>query len=160
MHAQISELARRLANLLIEQELMIATVESCTGGLIGETLTRIPGSSAWYERGFITYSNDAKRELVQVCSDTLRDCGAVSREVAREMAVGGVQSSCADLAVAVTGVAGPDGGTAEKPVGTVWVAWSDRRGRVVAKAFEFAGDRQQIREATVQAALAGAIDFL
>ncbi len=160
MHDLITELAQRLGRLLSRRKLMIATVESCTGGMIGEVLTRIPGSSAWFERGFITYSNDAKQELVGVRSDTLRRHGAVSGEVAREMASGGVRSSHADLAVSVTGIAGPEGGSDEKPVGTVWIAWSDRSGRVVDESFQFVGGRQRIREATAERALAGAIEFV
>ena len=138
----------------------MATVESCTGGMISESITRVPGSSVWFERGFITYSNDAKQELVGVSSESLRDHGAVSSAVAREMAAGGIQSSRADLAVSVTGVAGPDGGSEEKPVGTVWIAWADRNGKVIDQGYLFSGDRQQVRLASAQSAFAGAIEFL
>jgi len=156
----IDQLVEQLSELLIKRDWMMATVESCTGGMISESITRVPGSSVWFERGFITYSNDAKQELVGVSSESLRDHGAVSSAVAREMAAGGIQSSRADLAVSVTGVAGPDGGSEEKPVGTVWIAWADRNGKVIDQGYLFSGDRQQVRLASAQSAFAGAIEFL
>ena len=160
MNDTIDHLVQQLSELLIERGWMIATVESCTGGMISESITRVPGSSDWFERGFVTYSNDAKQELVGVNSETLRDHGAVSSAVAREMAAGGIQSSRADLAVSVTGVAGPDGGSEEKPVGTVWIAWADRNGKVIDQGYLFSGDRQQVRMVSAQSAFAGAIKFL
>ena len=160
MNDSIDHLVQQLSELLIERGWMIATVESCTGGMISESITRMPGSSDWFERGFVTYSNDAKQELVGVSSGSLRDHGAVSAAVAREMAAGGIRSSRADLAVSVTGVAGPDGGSEEKPVGTVWIAWADRNGKVIDQGYLFSGDRQQVREASAQSAFAGAIKFL
>ncbi|MYD77832.1 MAG: CinA family protein [Gammaproteobacteria bacterium] len=160
MNDTIDQLVQQLSELLIKRGWMIAAVESCTGGMISESITRVPGSSVWFERGFVTYSNDAKQELVGVNSASIRDHGAVSSVVAREMAIGGVQSSRADLAVSVTGVAGPDGGTKEKPVGTVWIAWADRNGKVVDQEYLFSGDRQQVRVASAQSAFAGAIKFL
>ncbi len=160
MNDTIDHLVQQLSELLIERGWMIATVESCTGGMISESITRMPGSSDWFERGFVTYSNDAKQELVGVSSESLRDHGAVSSTVAREMAAGGIQSSRADLAVSVTGVAGPDGGSEEKPVGTVWIAWADRNGIVIDQGYLFSGDRQQVRLASAQSAFAGAIKFL
>ena len=160
MNDTIDQLVEQLSELLIKRDWMMATVESCTGGMISESITRVPGSSVWFERGFITYSNDAKQELVGVSSESLRDHGAVSSAVAREMAAGGIQSSRADLAVSVTGVAGPDGGSEEKPVGTVWIAWADRNGKVIDQGYLFSGDRQQVRLASAQSAFAGAIEFL
>ncbi len=160
MYTTIDQLAPRLGDLLIQRGWMIATVESCTGGLIAGSITQISGSSVWFERGFVTYSNEAKQDLVGVSAQTLDSHGAVSAEVAREMAAGGIQSSRADMAVSVTGVAGPDGGSVEKPVGTVCIAWADRSGRVNDQRYLFPGDRQQVREASVQCALAGAIEFL
>ena len=160
MNDTIDQLVQQLSELLSERDWKIATVESCTGGMISESITRKPGSSDWFERGFVTYSNDAKQELVGVSSESLRDHGAVSSAVAREMAMGGIQSSRADLAVSVTGVAGPDGGTEEKPVGTVWIAWADRNGKVIDQEYLFSGDRQQVRLASAQSAFAGAIKFL
>ncbi len=160
MNDTINHLVQQLSELLIERGWMIATVESCTGGMIAESITRMPGSSDWFERGFVTYSNDAKQELVGVSSESLHDHGAVSSAVAREMAVGGIQSSRADLAVSVTGVAGPDGGSEEKPVGTVWIAWADRNGKVIDQEYLFSGDRQQVRLTSAQSAFAGAIKIL
>ena len=160
MNTDIDRLAIVVGDILLEKRLMLATVESCTGGWIAQTVTNIPGSSAWFERGFVTYSNEAKQELVGVQAETLTKHGAVSREVAVEMALGGVQRSRADVAVSVTGIAGPDGGTPEKPVGTVWIAWADRYGRSEAKCYGLQGDRRAVREASVEHALCGLTDFL
>lgn len=160
MNERIDRLAQQLGDLLFERKLKIATVESCTGGFISEAITRIPGSSSWFDRGFVTYTNVAKQDLVGVSSDTLNTHGAVSRAVAREMASGGIRSSRADLAVSVTGIAGPDGGSKEKPVGSVWIAWADRDGNITDRGFHFEGDRQKVREASVESALSGAIELL
>ncbi len=160
MNTDIDRLAIVVGDILLEKRLMLATVESCTGGWIAQTVTNIPGSSAWFERGFVTYSNEAKQELVGVQAETLTKHGAVSREVAVEMALGGVQRSRADVAVSVTGIAGPDGGTPEKPVGTVWIAWADRHGRSEAICYGLQGDRRAVREASVEHALCGLTDFL
>lgn len=160
MNKRIDRLSLQLGKLLSERGLMIATVESCTGGFISEAITRIPGSSSWFDRGFVTYTDVAKQELVGVSGDTLSADGAVSRAAAEEMASGGVQFSQADLAISVTGVAGPDGGSEEKPVGTVWIAWADRDGNVVNRRYRFDGDRQAVREAAVENALAGAVEFV
>ena len=160
MSGSIDQLACELGEVLLERQLMIATVESCTGGFIAEAITRVAGSSQWFERGLVTYSNAAKRELVGVNEKTLRTHGAVSSKVAQEMAIGGVRSSSADLAISVTGIAGPDGGSKQKPVGTVYVAWAERSGRVIDRRFLFAGDRHAIRQHTVNSALVGAIRFL
>ncbi len=160
MQNRLDELARELGSLLLERNSAVVTVESCTGGFIAEVLTRIPGSSAWFERGFVTYSNSAKQDLVGVREDSLLRNGAVSRVVAREMAIGGIQASCADIAVSVTGIAGPDGGTDDKPVGTVWIAWAHRTGQVAEQKFLFPGDRQQVRAASVESALLEAIEFI
>ena len=160
MNTDIDRLAIVVGDILLEKRLMLATVESCTGGWIAQTVTNIPGSSAWFERGFVTYSNEAKQELVGVQAETLTKHGAVSREVAVEMALGGVQRSRADVAVSVTGIAGPDGGTPEKPVGTVWIAWADRHGSSEAICYGLQGDRRAVREASVEHALCGLTDFL
>ena len=160
MNTDIDRLAIVVGDILLEKRLMLATVESCTGGWIAQTVTNIPGSSAWFERGFVTYSNEAKMELVGVQAETLTKHGAVSREVAVEMVLGGVQRSRADVAVSVTGIAGPDGGTPEKPVGTVWIAWADRHGSSEAICYGLQGDRRAVREASVEHALCGLTDFL
>lgn len=134
--------------------LKIATAESCTGGLVAALLTEIPGSSAVVERGFVVYSNEAKQELLGVPADMLTRHGAVSEPVARAMAEGALKASRADLAVSVTGVAGPDGGTAAKPVGLVWFAFA-RRGAATAAGEERFGDigRANVRFASVRVAL-------
>ena len=130
----------------------VATAESCTGGLIAACLTEVPGSSDVFERGFVTYSNVAKQELLKVPADLLQKHGAVSPHVARAMAVGALQHSRADLAVSVTGIAGPEGGTSTKPVGLVYLAACRRGGEPTVERHNFAGDRQAVRRATVEAA--------
>ncbi len=131
----------------------IATVESCTGGLIAALLTEIAGSSDVVERGFVTYANSAKQEMVGVSDELLEAHGAVSEQVARAMAEGGLQRSMAHAAVAVTGVAGPGGGSPEKPVGLVWFACANRDGETIAESKQFDGDRTAVRLQTVAHAL-------
>jgi nicotinamide-nucleotide amidase len=154
-----------LASLLQARGQSLATAESCTGGLIAASCTELAGSSAWFERGFVTYSNAAKTELLGVPAELIERHGAVSEEVARAMAAGALAHSRADIAVAVTGIAGPTGGSDAKPVGTVWLAWAERgqsdapgaQGTVAVHAEKawFPGDRQAVRGATVARALAG-----
>jgi nicotinamide-nucleotide amidase len=147
--------ARALIALCTERRLKIATAESCTGGLIAGLLTEIPGSSAVVDRGFVTYSNEAKTEMLGVPEDTLKRFGAVSADVARAMAEGALARSPAHLVVAVTGIAGPDGGTAEKPVGLVHMAAGRRGGTITTAMHTFSGfDRAGVRHATVREALA------
>ena len=134
---------------------MAATAESCTGGWIGKVLTDVAGSSAWFERGFVTYSDEAKVAMLGVQPGTLKAQGAVSEAVAREMAAGAADWSQAQVTVAVTGIAGPDGGSIEKPVGTVWIAWRWADGRVESRLYRFSGDRESVRRHTVLAALEG-----
>ncbi len=133
---------------------MLATAESCTGGLIAAGCTDLAGSSAWFERGFVTYSNAAKTELLGVDAALIATHGAVSEPVARAMAEGAVARSAARVAVAVTGIAGPTGGSPEKPVGTVWFGWCVD-GRTVTARERFDGDRAAVRAATVARALQG-----
>ncbi|MBV9786056.1 MAG: nicotinamide-nucleotide amidohydrolase family protein [Acidisphaera sp.] len=135
------------------RRLLLATAESCTGGLIAATLTAIAGSSDVVERGFVTYSNAAKTELLGVPAGLIAEVGAVSEAVARRMAEGAVQHSPADLAIAVTGVAGPGGATPDKPVGLVWFGLARRDGPVRAESRVFPGDRTEVRRATVAHAL-------
>jgi len=150
----ITDLAERLGQKLLAEQAAVSTAESCTGGGIAEAITRIAGSSAWFEVGFVTYSNRQKTRVLQVTeSDLLRD-GAVSQSVVESMVRGAQQLSGAEYAVAVSGVAGPGGGSAEKPVGTVWLAWA-QGAQVQSGCWCFAGDRQAVRQQTVQAALAG-----
>jgi len=152
--AKISELARKLGERLVQHKLMCVTAESCTGGLVAGAITDIAGSSGWFERGFVTYSNEAKMELLGVPEATLAQHGAVSEATARAMAEGAVAHSHADVAVAITGVAGPGGGTPDKPVGMVCFAWS--RGVVTTAITRyFPGDREAVRRAAVAAALEG-----
>lgn len=133
---------------------MLATAESCTGGLIAATCTDLPGSSAWFERGFVSYSNASKTELLGVDPALIEHFGAVSEEVVRAMAQGALAHSSGHIAVAVTGVAGPSGGTSAKPVGTVWFGWAAPAG-VTTEVKHFAGDRAAVRAATVEHALQG-----
>lgn len=151
-----------LAGLLLARGQSLATAESCTGGLIAASCTELAGSSAWFERGFVTYSNAAKTELLGVPAELIDRHGAVSEEVAKAMAAGALARSRADIAVAVTGVAGPTGGSEAKPVGTVWLAWAQRGHHgthdtvaVHAEKVWFPGDRRAVRGATVAHALAG-----
>lgn len=145
-------LTLQVADLLNKKKLQLATAESCTGGLIAAACTDLAGSSVWFERGFVSYSNAAKTELLGVPADLIESHGAVSEPVARAMVEGALRHSRAQVAVAVTGVAGPGGGSPDKPVGTVWFGWATPGGVVTDKRC-FDGDRQQVREATVQHAL-------
>lgn len=156
----LSELAQQTALVLIKNDMHLTTAESCTGGGISYWLTSIPGSSAWFERGFVTYTNTAKMEMLAVNNDTLKQFGAVSRETALEMVAGALSHSHATVAMSVTGIAGPDGGSIEKPVGTVWIAWQIKGQAGVAKCFHFTGDRQAIRDQTIAYALMGMIEMV
>ena len=148
-------LAEQLGEAARSRHHTLVTAESCTGGWIAKTLTDIAGSSAWFECGLAAYSYEAKQALLGVRPETLEHHGAVSRETAIEMVSGALVHSGASLAVAVTGIAGPGGGTDEKPVGTVWIAWKRRGGYPQAQLFQFAGDRELVRRQTVAAALRG-----
>ncbi|TXH86662.1 MAG: CinA family protein [Rhodoferax sp.] len=149
----------QLADLLLNKGWNLATAESCTGGLIAAHCTDLAGSSQWFERGFVTYSNAAKTDLLGVDAALIDQHGAVSEPVARAMAQGALQHSKAQVAVAVTGIAGPTGGSADKPVGTVWLAWASPEG-VSAELQHFAGDRAAVRNATVVHALQGLVQRL
>ncbi len=148
-HQQAIALGQRLK----DKGLFLATAESCTGGWIAQAVTSVAGSSHWFERGFVTYSNAAKREMLGVPGDLLERFGAVSEAVVRAMASGAIQHSQAQASIATSGVAGPDGGTADKPVGTVWFAWGLADGRVVTQCELFDGDRRAVREQSVVFAL-------
>ena len=155
----MEDLANTLGARLKRANEMLATAESCTGGWAAQVVTSVAGSSAWFERGFVTYSNEAKQELLGVRAETLRAHGAVSEETAREMARGALERSQGTIAVSITGVAGPAGGTAEKPVGTVCFAWA-RGGEVRSETRRFAGDRESIRRQSVILALEGVMRAL
>lgn len=152
-------LVASVADRLLAKRWMMATAESCTGGLIAGACTDMAGSSAWFERGLVTYSNEAKTELLGVDAALIEAQGAVSEPVARAMAEGAVARSHAQVSVSVTGVAGPTGGSVEKPVGTVWFGWSVG-GQVRTERRRFEGDRAAVRAATVQHALRVLKDLL
>jgi nicotinamide-nucleotide amidase len=153
------ELCRLVADLMLKKQLHLATAESCTGGLIAATCTDLGGSSQWFDRGFVTYSNAAKTDMLGVDAALIMQFGAVSEPVAAAMAQGAVEHSAAQVSVAVTGVAGPTGGNAEKPVGTVWIAWHVN-GQNSTELCHFDGDRAIVRALTVQRALQGLVERL
>jgi nicotinamide-nucleotide amidase len=156
----LSTLATHAGRLLSEQGLMVATAESCTGGWVAAAMTAVPGSSGWFERGFVTYSNAAKQESLGVAAATLEREGAVSEAVAREMAQGALRHSHAHTAVAITGIAGPTGGSPGKPVGTVCIAWAGPASRIESVTHRFQGDRDEVRRQSVRSALQGLIERL
>jgi nicotinamide-nucleotide amidase len=161
----IQHLAQRLGAELRAQHFVLATAESCTAGGIAYAVTLVPGSSQWYDRGFITYSNESKMQVLGVSAAYLRDFGAVSEPVARAMAIGALSHSAAQVAVAVTGIAGPDGGTPDKPVGTVCFAWAIRRDAATAPwvktaTHRFDGDRAAVRTKTIILALQTLVGLL
>lgn len=147
--------AQSLAECLLARGQSVVAAESCTGGWIAKVLTDIPGSSTWFECGVVAYSYEAKEALLGVQPQTLERSGAVSQETAVEMVSGALARYGASVAVAVTGVAGPGGGTPDKPVGTVWIGWKRRGGYARAELFHFEGDREAVRRQTVGAALEG-----
>lgn len=157
---EISPLVEETAGLLMAQGLRMATAESCTGGWIAQQATALPGSSDWFECGFVSYSNQAKQAMLGVREETLARNGAVSEAVVLEMALGAINRSAANIAVAVSGVAGPSGGSKTKPVGTVWIAWAGVSGEPYGQCFHFPGDRQQIRWQTVEASFTGLLKRL
>lgn len=154
------ELAARVGEALKAQGLMLATAESCTGGWVAQAVTAVPGSSQWFERGFVSYTYISKREMLGVSQDTLGAHGAVSEQTVREMVVGALANSHAQVAVAISGTAGPDGGTPQKPVGTVCFAWAVKNGEPKSATLLLAGDREEVRRAAVKAALEGVLDLL
>ena len=158
-HSDNEALAAGLGRILLDRGLRVATAESCTGGLVAGAITAIAGSSDWFERGFVTYSNDAKTELLGVDRALIEAHGAVSEPVAAAMAAGALAHSRAEIAVAVTGIAGPGGGSPRKPVGTVCFAWARRGGGTPGVRSEhLQGDRAAVREASVGIALEGLIE--
>ncbi len=155
--ARSADLVRRIAAALAAKSARLAVAESCTGGWIAKLLTDQPGSSAWFGYGFVTYSNEAKQALLGVSADTLAAQGAVSTDVAEQMATGARLASAAEIAVAVSGIAGPDGGSADKPVGTVCLAWAGPGVQLVSQQRRFSGDRDAVRHQSVVAALEGVL---
>jgi nicotinamide-nucleotide amidase len=156
---RITGIARRLGRIYKRRKLVIATAESCTAGGVSAAITRISGSAKWFDRGFVTYTNEAKKDMLGVKQRTLRIRGAVSEQVAHEMVKGALANSDADVAVAITGIAGPTGGSRTKPVGTVWFAWAARGQEVQTRGFRFKGGRVEIRRQSVAVALQGLIDL-
>lgn len=158
--AELKALAEQVAAAAQQRRLMVVTAESCTGGWIAKALTDLAGSSAWFDAGVVTYSYEAKQALLGVNPRTLERTGAVSEETALEMVSGALSRFGAGMAVAITGIAGPSGGTPDKPVGTVWIGWKRRGGYASAQLFHFDGDREAVRRQTVAAALGGVIRAL
>jgi len=160
MTLSIQQLITEVSKKLIQLEWKIVTAESCTGGGLAYWMTCLPGSSTWYERGFVTYSNEAKEQLLGVRSLTLETWGAVSEQTAREMAEGALKNSHAQISVAITGIAGPQGGTPTKPVGTVWIACANTEGKILTHVDVYTGDRNAIREQAIRGALAKLLEFI
>ena len=158
--AQLLVLAGEVASAVQRHRLTLVTAESCSGGWIAKTLTDLPGSSAWFDAGVVTYSYEAKEALLGVNPRTLERAGAVSEETVLEMVSGALARFGAGVAVAVTGIAGPSGGTPDKPVGSVWIGWKRRGGYAHAQLFHFPGDREAVRRQTVAAALIGLRNML
>jgi nicotinamide-nucleotide amidase len=158
--ARLAELARSVADAMLRHRLTLACAESCTGGWIAKALTDLSGSSAWFEGGVVSYSNEAKMSLLGVRPETLARCGAVSEATAQEMVAGVLERLRTGMAVAVTGIAGPTGGSPQKPVGTVWIGWQRQAGTAQARLFQFPGDREAVRRQTVAAALTGVLQLL
>lgn len=158
--AELYQLAEQVGHALKRHGYRLVTAESCTGGWVGMVMTAIPGSSSWYDRGFITYSNDAKQMQLDVSAQTLDTQGAVSEATVREMAGGALRHSKANISLAISGIAGPGGGTPYKPVGTVCIAWAMTDGTHLETTCRFSGDRDEIRARAVAAALRGVIELL
>ncbi|MDE2598708.1 MAG: nicotinamide-nucleotide amidase [Rhodocyclaceae bacterium] len=160
MDARLAALSQAVGKALAERGLMLATAESCTGGWVAEVVTDTAGSSGWFDRGFVTYSNQAKTDMLGVRTDTLLGFGAVSEETAREMAAGAIEHSRADWAISITGIAGPGGGSSAKPVGTVCFGWCRRGGTPGSETMLFNGERRTIRQQAVVHALEGLLQRL
>jgi len=156
----IHDAAAQLGQALKTRGFMLAMAESCTGGMVAEAITSIAGSSAWFDRGFVTYSNAAKTDMLGVATATIATFGAVSEQTATEMAMGALKNSTAQIAGSITGIAGPDGGTAEKPVGTVCFAWAGSHFPVTTCTHRFHGDRGAIRQQAAIYMMAGLIERL
>ena len=151
--SELTALSQQVGAALKQLGATVTTAESCTGGWVAKVITDIAGSSAWFERGFVTYSNDAKQQLIGVDGATLAAHGAVSEQVVTQMAQGAQNAAAASYAIAVSGIAGPDGGSAEKPVGTVWFGFAGPAGKVLARRERFHGDRESVRRQATAYAL-------
>ena len=160
MKTTLLQLASHLGHALKNRNLKLVTAESCTGGGLSYWITSVPGSSDWFERGFVTYSNAAKIELLGVNPNTIEKFGAVCEQTAREMAEGALRASPANISIAVTGIAGPQGGTTEKPVGTVWIAFVSDFFPTQAQVEVFPGDREAVRNSTIEQALTKILEII
>lgn len=159
--SQLADLVAQVGASLVDHNSMVVTAESCTGGLIAEALTQVPGSTGWFDRAYITYSYESKQEMLGVKENTIQKKGAVSEACVKEMALGALQQSHAKISVACSGIAGPSGGTLDKPVGTVWLAWMMQgHEEPVTQLYHFDGDRSAIRLQATQAALDGILKLL
>lgn len=156
----IALLVKQLAEQLQKKNKTLVVAESCTGGWVAKVLTDLAGSSAWFDRGFVTYSNQAKQEMLGVAEITLETHGAVSQETVEEMASGALKNSHADYSLSVSGIAGPDGGSANKPVGLVWFAWAYQDTVITSEKKVFSGDRNEVREQAVFHALTELVTFI
>lgn len=157
---ELIKLAESVGMVLQRRGLMLTTAESCTGGWVAQLVTSVPGSSQWFERGFVTYSNSAKQEMLGVSDEVLAQYGAVSEQVVEQMVVGALSHSHAQVALAISGIAGPDGGSLAKPVGTVCLAWGLQFQPIVTRRIQLSGDRQEVRKRAVIAALNGLFELL
>ena len=157
---ELQSLTQNTAHYLLNKIWYLTCAESCTGGWVAKCCTDLAGSSAWFERGFVTYSNQAKQDCLRVKATTLEQFGAVSEQTAIEMAEGAIDASQANISLAITGIAGPDGGTKHNPVGSIWFAWALRSGSVITKHHVFKGDRDAVRRQAVAMALQGVIDIV
>lgn len=159
--SQLFSLVSEVGEALKNHQKMIVTAESCTGGLIAESLTSVAGSTAWFDRAYVTYSYEAKKEMLGVKETTIMKKGAVSQECVEEMVIGALQESHAKVSVACSGIAGPGGGTPDKPVGTVWISWAMQgHEQIVSKLFHFDGDRDAVRQQCTVEALQGVLTLL
>lgn len=156
---EIQDNGRILAEKLIQNKQMLAIAESCTGGMLGKFLTDMAGSSAWFERGIISYSNQAKQELLGVDKAIIQNHGAVSQPTVEAMAQGLLKAAPVDYTIAITGIAGPSGGSALKPIGTVWIGWADKN-KIISNQYCFDGDREMVRLQAVFQAIKGLLDFI
>lgn len=160
MNNQVSALSVQLGALLLNRQYTVSCAESCTGGGIASAITDVAGSSQWFHAGLVTYANEAKKQFLNVSETSLADEGAVSEVVVREMVRGVLDITGADVAVSVSGIAGPEGGSEDKPVGTVYFAWAIRNGVEITACYHFEGTRAQVREAAIERALQGLVDTI
>jgi len=156
----LHEITQALARVLIKNNWHLSTAESCTGGLVAASITELAGSSDWFERGYVTYSNQSKSEDIDVSQNLIEQHGAVSDQVARAMALGAKQNSGSDLSLSITGIAGPTGGSPEKPIGTVCFAWALANDQIVSETKHFEGNRQQVRQQACDFSLRKLLDLL